>query len=127
VFNETLPSEAMFSTVFLAARLRATRLRTVSDETRDCTNSLSFSLLLGNVYDHSTANPGVLSALVLVAATALRQVDRSLNAVTRLEKGQVDSRTSTVAAIEKALTRAGIEFLPSDTKGEGVGLRSPKA
>jgi predicted transcriptional regulator len=51
----------------------------------------------------------------------------SLNAVTRLEKGNVDSRVSTVGAIEKALTRAGIEFLPSDTKGEGVRLRNPKA
>jgi predicted transcriptional regulator len=50
----------------------------------------------------------------------------SLNAVTRLEKGKVDSRSSTVGAIEKALTKAGIEFLPSDTKGEGVRLRSPK-
>jgi predicted transcriptional regulator len=50
----------------------------------------------------------------------------SLNAVTRLEKGKVDSRTSTVAAIEKALTRAGIEFLSGGEKGEGVRLRSPK-
>jgi len=50
----------------------------------------------------------------------------SLNAVTRLEKGRVDSRSSTVTAIEKALIKAGIEFLPSDTKGEGVRLRSPK-
>jgi predicted transcriptional regulator len=37
----------------------------------------------------------------------------SLNAVTRLEKGKVDSRTSTVAAIEKALTKAGIDLLPA--------------
>jgi predicted transcriptional regulator len=51
----------------------------------------------------------------------------SLNALTRLEKGKVDSRVSTVAAIEKALTKSGIEFLPIDTKGEGVRFRSPKA
>jgi predicted transcriptional regulator len=50
----------------------------------------------------------------------------SLNAVTRLEKGKVDTRLSTLAAIEKALTKAGIEFLPADIKGEGVRLRSPK-
>ena len=51
----------------------------------------------------------------------------SLNAVTRLEKGKVDSRTSTVSAIEKALTKGGVEFLAADVKGEGVRLRSPKA
>jgi len=51
----------------------------------------------------------------------------SLNAVTRLEKGKVDSRTSTVAAIEKALIKAGVEFLAADVKGEGVRLRSPNA
>jgi len=49
------------------------------------------------------------------------------NAVTRLERRKVDSRTSILAAIEKALVKAGIEFLPSDTRGEGVRLRSPKA
>jgi predicted transcriptional regulator len=51
----------------------------------------------------------------------------SLNAVARLENGAVDSRVSTVSAIQKALSKAGIEFLPSDTKGEGVRLRSSKA
>ena len=50
----------------------------------------------------------------------------SLNAVTRLEKAKVDSRTSTVSAIERALIKAGVEFLPADVKGEGVRLRSPK-
>ena len=51
----------------------------------------------------------------------------SLNAVTRLEKGKVDTRLSTLSAIEKALIKAGVEFLPADLKGEGVRLRSPKA
>ena len=51
----------------------------------------------------------------------------SLNAVTRLEAGKVDSRVSTVVAIQKALIKAGIEFLPSDTRGEGVRLRNPKS
>jgi predicted transcriptional regulator len=51
----------------------------------------------------------------------------SLNAVARLEKGMVDSRVSTVLAIQKALAKAGIEFLPADQKGEGVRLRSPKS
>lgn len=51
----------------------------------------------------------------------------SLNAVARLEKGLVDSRISTMQAIQKALIRAGIEFLDADQKGEGVRLRSPKS
>jgi predicted transcriptional regulator len=51
----------------------------------------------------------------------------SLNALARLEKGVVDSRVSTVLAIQKALAKAGIEFLEADQKGEGVRLKSPKA
>lgn len=51
----------------------------------------------------------------------------SLNAVTRLEKSRVDSRISTVVAVEKALLKAGIDFIPADTRGEGVRLRRPKA
>jgi predicted transcriptional regulator len=35
----------------------------------------------------------------------------SLNALARLEKGSVDSRVSTVNAVQKALMKAGIEFL----------------
>jgi predicted transcriptional regulator len=50
----------------------------------------------------------------------------SLNALARLEKGNVDSRMSTLQAVEKALAKAGIEFLSAGEKGEGVRLRSPK-
>ena len=50
----------------------------------------------------------------------------SLNALARLEKGVVDSRVSTLLAIQKALMKAGIEFLEADQKGEGVRLKSPK-
>ena len=51
----------------------------------------------------------------------------SLNAVTRLEKGKVDSRISTISAIEKTLAKAGVEFLPAGEKGEGVRMKSPKS
>lgn len=51
----------------------------------------------------------------------------SLNALAPLEKGAVDSRLSTVKAIQKALTKAGVEFLDADEKGEGVRLRRPKS
>jgi len=50
----------------------------------------------------------------------------SLNAVTRLEKGKVDSRLSTITAIEKTLIKAGVEFLPVGDRGEGVRMKSPE-
>ena len=46
----------------------------------------------------------------------------SLNALTRLERGRVDSRVSTLDAVERTLKRAGIEFLSANGKGEGVRL-----
>jgi predicted transcriptional regulator len=51
----------------------------------------------------------------------------SLNAVARLESGIVDSRVSTVQAVQKALVKAGVEFLDADQKGEGVRLKNPKS
>lgn len=51
----------------------------------------------------------------------------SLNAVARLEKGVVDSRVSAVQAIEGALSKAGVEFIARNEKGEGVRLRSSGA
>jgi hypothetical protein len=41
----------------------------------------------------------------------------SLNAVTRLERDEVDPRMNTVPAVEKALTKAGITFRPNDKNG----------
>jgi predicted transcriptional regulator len=47
----------------------------------------------------------------------------SINAVTRLERDEVDPRFSTVMAVQKAITKAGIEFISEDDrKGEGVRL-----
>lgn len=51
----------------------------------------------------------------------------SLNALTRLENGKVDSRISTLQAIEAALIKAGVEFLSAGQKGEGVRLLDPGA
>ena len=51
----------------------------------------------------------------------------SVNAVMRLEQGKVDTRTSTLSAVQKALSRGGVEFRPSDQKGEGVRLNQPSA
>lgn len=51
----------------------------------------------------------------------------SINAVTRLERGEVDPRVSTLTAVEQALTKAGVEFISADErKGEGVRLSSAK-
>ena len=46
----------------------------------------------------------------------------SVNAVNRLERGLVDSRLSTLIAVEKALLKGGVEFIPASEKGEGVRL-----
>ena len=52
----------------------------------------------------------------------------SLNALTRLERGEVDPRVSTLMAVNKALMEAGIEFVSTtDEKGEGVRFADPKA
>jgi transcriptional regulator with XRE-family HTH domain len=51
----------------------------------------------------------------------------SLNALARLERAVVDPRISTVSAVEKALLKAGVEFLPEGDKGEGVRLTKPDA
>jgi predicted transcriptional regulator len=72
----------------------------------------------------------IRAARALLGWSQQRLADKaivSLNALARLEKGAVDSRVSTVLAIQKTLARAGIEFLDADQKGEGVRLRNPKA
>ena len=51
----------------------------------------------------------------------------SVNAVNRLERGQVDSRLSTLAAVEKALIKGGVEFISAGDKGEGVRLSKPES
>ena len=51
----------------------------------------------------------------------------SLNALTRLERGRVDSRLSTLSSVEKTLLKAGVEFIPPGDKGEGVRLIDPLA
>lgn len=44
----------------------------------------------------------------------------SRRTLARLEDGSVDARISTVTAVQRALERAGVEFLSGDGKGEGV-------
>ena len=50
----------------------------------------------------------------------------SLNALTRLERAQVDPRVSTVTALQRALSKAGVEFIAEEpNRGEGVRLVKP--
>ncbi len=68
----------------------------------------------------------VRAARALLGWTRQQLADRavvSLNAVVRLEQGVVDSRTSTLTAIRRALEAAGVEFLSLTTADEGVRLR----
>jgi predicted transcriptional regulator len=52
----------------------------------------------------------------------------SLNAVTRVERGKVDTRVSTITAIRKTLSKAGVEFfVPPGERGEDVLMKSPRA
>lgn len=45
----------------------------------------------------------------------------SVNAVNRLERELVDTKVSTLAAVERALLKAGVDFIsPASEKGEGV-------
>ncbi len=50
----------------------------------------------------------------------------SVNAVARLERQLVDSRSSTLGSLESALSKAGIEFLMRGQKGEGVRFLHPE-
>jgi transcriptional regulator with XRE-family HTH domain len=49
----------------------------------------------------------------------------SVNAVNRLERELVDTKMSTLTAVEKALQKAGVEFIPSGDRGEGVRFSRP--
>jgi predicted transcriptional regulator len=72
----------------------------------------------------------IRAARALLGWSQQRLTDKaivSINALARLEKDVVDPRVSTVLAIQKALVKAGIEFLDADQKGEGVRLRNPRA
>jgi transcriptional regulator with XRE-family HTH domain len=67
----------------------------------------------------------IRAARALLGWTQQQLADRaivSFNAVTRLERGEVDPRVSTITAVEAALVKAGVEFLSAGEKGEGVRL-----
>jgi predicted transcriptional regulator len=50
----------------------------------------------------------------------------SVNAVARLEKGEVDPRLSTITAVQKAIAKAGVVLLPNGEMGEGARFAKPK-
>jgi predicted transcriptional regulator len=56
--------------------------------------------------------------------------DRAIAALTtviRLEQGTVDSRSSTLDAVRRALEAAGVEFLSLREDGEGIRVHRPHA
>jgi len=70
----------------------------------------------------------IRAARALLGWTQQQLADASIvsfGAVTRLERGEVDPRLSTIRAIQSALVKAGIEFLSAGEKGEGVRLARP--
>lgn len=70
----------------------------------------------------------IRAARALLGWSQQELADRAIispNALNRLERELVDSRTSTLAAVQNALVKGGIEFIPEDIKGEGVRLRRP--
>lgn len=70
----------------------------------------------------------VRAARALLGWSQQELADRAIvsaNAVMRLERGIVDSRVSTLSAVQRALSRGGVEFIPADQKGEGVRLALP--
>jgi predicted transcriptional regulator len=70
----------------------------------------------------------IKAARALLGWSQRELADRAIvspNALTRLEKGQVDSRMSTLDSVEKALRKGGIEFIAAGDKGEGVRLLAP--
>ena len=51
----------------------------------------------------------------------------SIKAITRYETGEADPRVSTLAALERVLIKAGVEFIPADDRrGEGVRMMNAK-
>ncbi|WP_374469626.1 multiprotein-bridging factor 1 family protein [Phenylobacterium sp.] len=72
----------------------------------------------------------IRAARALLGWSQQQLADRAIvstNALNRLERGLVDSRASTLSAVEKALVRGGVEFIAADSKGEGVRLREPSS
>lgn len=77
--------------------------------------------------DAKSSRPLAGAARALLGRSHQQLADKaivSVNAVARLENGRVDTRTRTLAAIEAALNRAGVQFLPTCQMGEGVRLRT---
>ena len=82
------------------------------------------------IVDSWSVHDRIRAARALLGWSQQELADRaivSLNALARLENGKVNSRISTLQAIEAALAKAGVEFLSAGQKGEGVRLLDPQA
>jgi predicted transcriptional regulator len=72
----------------------------------------------------------VRAARAFLGRTREQLADRAivaLNTVIRLEQGTVNSRSSTLDAVRRALEAAGIEFLSLRENSEGIRVHRPCA
>ncbi len=61
--------------------------------------------------------------LGLTQADLAERVKLSATALNSIERGTSDPRASNLAAIQRALEAAGVEFIPENGGGAGVRLR----
>lgn len=70
----------------------------------------------------------IRAARALLGWTQQTLADRALvaiNTVRAIEADEPYPKPMTIEAVQKAVEKAGIVFLPSDTMGEGVRLAKP--
>lgn len=65
--------------------------------------------------------------LGMTQADLAERASLSATALNSIERGTSDPRASNLAAIQRALEAAGVEFIPENGGGAGVRLRKPPA
>jgi len=65
------------------------------------------------------------AALDWTASQLAEQAGVGVTTVSRFEGGQTTPNRATLAALQRALEAAGIEFIPENGGGAGVRLRKP--
>ena len=66
---------------------------------------------------------GARAMLGLTQADLAARASLSATALNNIERGASDPRASNLAAIQRALETAGVEFIPENGGGAGVRLR----
>lgn len=66
---------------------------------------------------------GARAMLGLTQANLAESAGISTTALNNIERGSADPKVSTLAAIQRALEAAGVEFIPENGGGPGVRLK----